>query len=89
MLGIGVGGYSLTDSHSLSHSLSLSDSLSLSLSPSLSLTHSLSLTLSLSLSAWQLETAHSVLATGRMYAGLPSRHWGSDHMALACVVALH
>ena len=33
----------------------------------------------------ELETPHSTLANrGKPFAGLPSRCWGSDHMALAC-----
>ncbi|KAJ1476510.1 hypothetical protein T484DRAFT_1824705 [Baffinella frigidus] len=35
-----------------------------------------------------LERPHS-MANGRPYAGLPSRSWGSDHMALASMLRIH
>ena len=35
-----------------------------------------------------LETPHAQLAGGGFFAGLPSLHWGSDHMALATVLIL-
>lgn len=35
-----------------------------------------------------LETPHARLAGGGLYAGLPSLHWGSDHMALAAVLVV-
>ena len=40
------------------------------------------------LRAEALETPHTRLSGGGLYAGLPSLHWGSDHMALASVLVI-